>query len=163
MKQLTPQEMDALTGMMIVLFHAGERCSQIITQQYAAQYKASQDYKVLCKIYGRAKADLMVQEQTEKILTQADKMQVKRIVKQAEDLQRSIEKMTTIAIQVGDQPNTCDNFDALLNDANNICKLMGYYANIITEEDLLKADSTMKTLAKGKRVPDTIMQQFEMR
>lgn len=105
----------------------------------------------------------MVQEQTKKILTQADKMQVKRIIKQAEDLQRSIEKMTAIAIQVGDQPNTCDNFDALLNDANNVCKLMGYYANIMTEEDLLKADSTMKTLAKGNRVPETIMQQFEMR
>lgn len=155
--------MDALTGMMIVLFHAGERCSQIITQQYAAQYKASKDYQLLCKIYGRAKADLMVQEQTEKILTQADKMQVKRIIKQAEDLQRSIEKMTAIAIQVGDQPNTCDNFDALLNDANNVCKLMGYYANIMKEEDLLKADSTMKALAKGNRVPETIMQQFEMR
>lgn len=163
MKQLTPQEMDALTGMMIVLFHAGERCSQIITQQYAAQYKVSKDYQLLCKIYGRAKADLMVQEQTEKILTQADKMQVKRIIKQAEDLQRSIEKMTAIAIQVGDQPNTCDNFDALLNDANNVCKLMGYYANIMTEEDLLKADSTLKALAKGNRVPETIMQQFEMR
>lgn len=163
MKQLTPQEMDALTGMMIILFHAGERCSQIITQQYAAQYKASKDYQLLCKIYGRAKADLMVQEQTEKILTQADKMQVKRIIKQAEDLQRSIEKMTAIAIQVGDQANACDNFDALLNDANNVCKLMGYYANIMTEEDLLKADSTMKALAKGNRVPETIMQQFEMR
>jgi hypothetical protein len=163
MKQLTPQEMDALTGMMIVLFHAGERCSKIIMQQYAAQYKASKDYQLLCKIYGRAKADLMVQEQTEKILTQSDKMNVKRIVKQAEDLQRSIEKMTSIAIQVGDQPNTCDNFDALLNDANNVCKLMGYYANLMTEEDMLKADSAFKALAKGNRVPETIMQQFEMR
>jgi hypothetical protein len=163
MKQLKPQEMDSLTGMMIVLFHAGERCSQIIMQQYAAQYKASKDYQLLCKIYGRAKADLMVQEQTEKILTQADKMQVKRIVKQAEDLQRSIEKMTAIAIQVGDQPNVCDNFDALLNDANNVCKLMGYYANLMTEEDMLKADSALKALAKGNRVPETIMQQFEMR
>jgi hypothetical protein len=163
MKQLTPQEMDALTGMMIVLFHAGERCSQIIMQQYAAQYKASKDYQLLCKIYGRAKANLMVQEQTEKILTQADKMHVKRIVKQAEDLQRSIENMTTIAIQVGDQQNACDNFDALLNDANNVCKLMGYYANLMTEEDMLKADSALKALAKGKRVPETIMQQFEMR
>lgn len=155
--------MDALTGMMIVLFHAGERCSQIIMQQYAAQYKTSQDYKVLCKRCGKAQADLIVQEQTEKILTQADKLQVKRIVKQAEDLQRSIEKMTTIAIQVGDQPNTCDNFDALLNDANNVCKLMGYYANLITEDDMLKADSALKALAKGNRVPETIMQQFEMR
>lgn len=155
--------MDALTGMMIVLFHAGERCSQIITQQYAAQYKTSQDYKILCKRYGKAQADLIVKEQTEKILTQADKMQVKRIIKQAEDLQRSIEKMTTIAIQVGDQANACDNFDALLNDANNVCKLMGYYANIMTEEDLRKADSTLKILSKGKRIPDTIMQQFEMR
>ena len=163
MKQLTPQEMDALTGMMIVLFHAGERCSQIIMQQYAAQYKASQDYKVLCKRCGKAQADLIVQEQTEKILTQADKLQVKRIVKQAEDLQRSIEKMTTIAIQVGDQANACDNFDALLNDANNVCKLTGYYANIITEEDMLKADSALKLLAKGKRVSEKVMQQFEMR
>lgn len=163
MKQLTTQEMDALTGMMIVLFHAGERCSRIITQQYAAQYKASQDYKALCKMYGRAKADLIVQEQTEKILTQADKMQVKRIVKQAEDLQRSIEKMTDIAIQVGDLEQAFDNFDALLNDANNVCKLMGYYSNIITEEDLMKADSTLKLLAKGNRIPKTIMQQFEMR
>ena len=155
--------MDALTGMMIVLFHAGERCSQILMQQYAAQYKTIQDYKVLCKRYGKTQADLMVQEQTEKILTQADKMQVKRIVKQAEDLQRSIEKMTTIAIQVGDQPNVCDNFDALLNDANNVCKLMGYYGNLMTEEDMLKADSALKTLAKGKRVPENVMQQFEMR
>lgn len=155
--------MDALTGMMIVLFHAGERCSQILMQQYAAQYKTSQDYKVLCKRYGKTQADLMVQEQTEKILTQADKMQVKRIVKQAEDLQRSIEKMTTIAIQVGDQPNVCDNFDALLNDANNVCKLMGYYGNLMTEEDMLKADSALKTLAKGKRVPENVMQHFEMR
>mgnify|MGYP003411955236 FL=1 len=163
MKQLTPQEMDALTGMMIVLFHAGERCSQIIMQQYAAQYKASQDYKLLCKRCGKAQADLIVKEQTEKILTQADKMQVKRIVKQAEDLQRSIEKMTTIAIQVGDQANACDNFDALLNDANNVCKLMGYYANLMTEEDMLKADSALKLLAKGKRVPENVMQQFEMR
>lgn len=155
--------MDALTGMMIVLFHAGERCSQIITQQYAAQYKSSQDYKALCKVYGKPQADLIVKEQTEKILTQADKMQVKRIIKQAEDLQRSIEKMTSIAIQVSDQPNVCDNFDALLNDANNVCKLMGYYANIITEEDLMKADSTLKTLAKGQRISETIMQEFEMR
>ena len=155
--------MDALTGMMIVLFHAGERCSQILMQQYAAQYKTIQDYKVLCKRYGKTQADLMVQEQTEKILTQADKMQVKRIVKQAEDLQRSIEKMTTIAIQVGDQPNVCDYFDALLNDANNVCKLMGYYGNLMTEEDMLKADSALKTLAKGKRVPENVMQHFEMR
>lgn len=155
--------MDALTGMMIVLFHAGERCSQILMQQYASQYKTSQDYKVLCKRYGKTQADLIVKEQTEKILTQADKMQVKRIVKQAEDLQRSIEKMTTIAIQVGDQANMCDNFDALLNDANNVCKLMGYYANLMTEEDMLKADSALKALAKGNRVPETIMQQFEMR
>ena len=155
--------MDALTGMMIVLFHAGERCSQIITQQYAAQYKASKDYQLLCKMYGRAKADLMVQEQTEKILTQADKMQVKRICKQAEDLHRSIERMTDFAIAVGEQEQAFDNFDALLNDANNVCKLAAYYANIITEEDMLKADSTLKTLAKGQRISETIMQEFEMR
>ena len=155
--------MDALTGMMIVLFHAGERCSQIITKQYELQYKQSQDYKVLCKRYGKPQADLIVKEQTERILTQADKMQVKRIIKQAEDLQRTIDKMTDIAIAVGDLEQAFDNFDALLNDANNVCKLMGYYANIITEEDLLKADSTLKILAKGKRIPDAIMEQFEMR
>jgi hypothetical protein len=40
---------------------------------------------------------------------------------------------------------------------------MGYYANLMTEEDMLKADSALKTLAKGNRVPETIMQQFEMR
>lgn len=155
--------MDTLTGLMIVLFHAGERCSQVIAQQYAAQYKTSQDYKVLCKRLGKVQADLILKEQTEKILTQADKMQVKRIIKQAEELHRSLERMTDFAIAVGNQENVGDNFDALLNDANNVCKLAAYYANIITEEDMLKADSALKALAKGKRVPDTIMQEFEMR
>lgn len=163
MKQLTTQEMDTLTGLMIVLFHAGERCSQIIAQQYAAQYKTSQDYKVLCKRLGKVQADLILKEQTEKILTQADKMQVKRIIKQAEELHRSLERMTDFAISVGNQENVGDNFDALLNDANNVCKLAAYYANIITEEDMLKADSALKALAKGKRIPDTIMKEFEMR
>lgn len=163
MKQLTTQEMDALTGLMIVLFHAGERCSQLIAQQYELQYKQSQVYKALCKKYGKTQADLIVKEQTQRILTQADKMQVKRICKQAEDLHRSIERMTGFAIEIGEQEQAFDNFDALLNDANNVCKLAAYYANIITEEDMLKADGTLKTLAKGQRISETIMQEFEMR
>lgn len=162
MKQLNPQEMDALTGMMIVLFHAAERCSNILMQQYAEQYKASQSYKEIAKKAGKIQADLLVKEQTERILTQRDKLQVKRILKQAEELQRSISRMTDVAISIGEQDQAFDNFDALLCDANNVCKLVAYYSNLRTDDDYMKADSTLKVLAKGNKISAEIMKHFDM-
>lgn len=159
--RLSQKELDTLTGMMIVLFHAGERCVQIIENEFVAQQRDTQEYKQLVSMVGKARAEAWLQETCKKVLRHDDKMRVRTIIKQADDLRANISRLTDMAVSIGNGEDVVDNFDALINDANIICRLMCYYSNATTDEMLVKMESTLRLLAKGKRVSDNIMELFE--
>ena len=66
--KLTDYDLDVLSNMMLVFFHAGERCLQVCEQHFVKEHRASKDYQKLCKTIGKPAADMFLKDRAHKIL-----------------------------------------------------------------------------------------------
>jgi cation transport regulator ChaB len=64
---MTERDIDMLSNMMLIFFHAGEKCLQIVEEHFVKEHRASQEYKEIKKRVGKVAAD----ENAKKVANQA--------------------------------------------------------------------------------------------
>lgn len=159
---LTETDIDVLSGMMIIFLHAAEKCIRTMELHYEAEYRAGKDYKKLCKIYGKPRADQIVKEQTRKVIRGDERNKLGKILKTAEDFHKHMESLTESGMKAHtEDTNDCKTFDAIQHDTNFLCYLYALMGNCIGADDELKIISTIKALAKGTRVADNVLEKFK--
>ncbi len=158
---LNKHDLDRATALMIIFFHAGERMMRLVEEHYEAEYRAGDDYRKLSKIYGKVQADAIVKKMTREIIRGDERMKLGRILKHIESIHTLMDGVTTTGITVhSDDTTAADSFDALMHDAKQACYISALMTNI-REEDMLKAVSTLKILAKDKNVSHELLEMLE--
>lgn len=151
--------------MMLVFIHAVERIIYIVEENYAAVYRQSADYQRLCKKFGRARANMMVDIQATKIVSQQTKNRYRAIVEQTKRLKQMIDQVSDIALTAACIANKdvtgADAYDAMRQDVNFLLNLYALCCNCEGEDDAVKILSTVKVLAKVPRVTDNILSRFQ--
>ncbi|MCM1034955.1 MAG: hypothetical protein NC229_08930 [Bacteroides sp.] len=162
MKELTEQEQDVLSGMMVVFFHAAERCVQVLENHYRAQYQAGKDYKMIVRKIGKAKADEIVKQQVTRIVRGDERNNIRRILDTCKALHQQMENLSDSAINShADGVEAWQMFDNLQHDVNFLCKIYALMGNCNGRDDEIKLESTLRTLAKGNRVSERIIEEFK--
>jgi hypothetical protein len=159
---LTDFDLDVLSNMMIVFFHAGERCLQVCEQHFVKEHRASKDYQKLCKTIGKPAADMFLKDRAHKILQHEVKYRYGEIIRRAEQLKLLMEKVTSAAIACGREDiDSIEAYDYLHNDVNWLCKVYAMITNFTHKDDATKLESTIKLLAKGNLTSDRVIKSFE--
>ena len=159
---LTDFDLDVLSNMMLVFFHAGERCLQVCEQHFVKEHRASKDYQKLCKTIGKPAADMFLKDRAHKILQHEVKYRYGEIIRRAEQLKLLMEKVTSAAIACGREDiNSIEAYDYLHNDVNWVCKVYAMITNFTHKDDATKLESTIKLLAKGNLTSDRVIKSFE--
>ena len=148
---------------MVIFMHSAEKCLQIMETHYALEYMAGNDYKYLCKLYGKPRADQIVKEQVAKIIRGDKRNELGKILKTAQDSHKSMEKLFDTAIKAHDKDvSNFDTFNALQHDVNFLCYCYALMCNCPKDEDEIKVISTIKALAKGHRVSDNVLDKLKI-
>ena len=159
---LTEFDLDVLSNMMLVFFHAGERCLQVCEQHFVKEHRASKDYQKLCKTIGKPAADMFLKDRAHKILQHEVKYRYGEIIRRAEQLKLLMEKVTSAAIACGREDiDSIEAYDYLHNDVNWLCKVYAMITNFTHKDDATKLESTIKLLAKGNLTSDRVIKSFE--
>ena len=159
---LTEFDLDVLSNMMLVFFHAGERCLQVCEQHFIKEHRASNDYKKLCKTIGKPAADMFLKDKAHKLLQHEAKFKYGEIIRRAEQLKLLMENVTSTAIAcTREDINSIEAYDYLHNDVNWLCKVYAMMTNFTHEDDATKLESTIKLLAKGNLTSDRVIKSFE--
>ena len=159
---LTDFDLDVLSNMMLVFFHAGERCLQVCEQHFVKEHRASKDYQKLCKTIGKPAADMFLKDRAHKILQHEVKYRYGEIIRRAEQLKLLMEKVTSTAIACGREDiDSIEAYDYLHNDVNWLCKVYAMITNFTHKDDATKLESTIKLLAKGNLTRDRVIKSFE--
>ena len=159
---LTDFDLDVLSNMMLVFFHAGERCLQVCEQHFVKEHRASKDYQKLCKTIGKPAADMFLKDRAHKILQHEVKYRYGEIIRRAEQLKLLMEKVTSAAIACNREDiDSIEAYDYLHNDVNWLCKVYAMITNFTHKDDATKLESTIKLLAKGNLTSDRVIKSFE--
>lgn len=160
---LTDFYLDVLSNMMLVFFHAGERCLQVCEQHFVKEHRASKDYQKLCKTIGKPAADMFLKDRAHKILQHEVKYRYGEIIRRAEQLKLLMEKVTSAAIACNREDiDSIEAYDYLHNDVNWLCKVYAMITNFTHKDDATKLESTIKLLAKGNLTSDRVIKSFEL-
>lgn len=159
---LTKYDLDVLTNMMLVFFHAGERCLQVCEQHFIKEHRASKDYQKLCKTIGKPAADMVLKDKAHKILQREAKFKYGEVIRKAEQLKLLMDNATHTAIACERKDvDSMQTYDYLHNDVNWLCKVYAMITNFTHEDDAAKLESTIKLLAKGNLTSDRVIKSFE--
>ena len=160
--KLTDYDLDVLSNMMLVFFHAGERCLQVCEQHFVTEHRASNDYKALCKRIGKPAADMFLKERAHNMLQHETKFKYGEIIKRAEQLKALMDKVTSVAIgHTREDINPIEAYDYLHADVNWLCKIYAMITNCKYQSDALKIESTVKMLAKDNRTSEQVINSFK--
>ena len=159
---LTEFDLDVLSNMMLVFFHAGERCLQVCEQHFVKEHRASKDYQKLCKTIGKPAADMFLKDRAHKLLQHEAKFKYGEIIRKAEQLKLLMDNVTSTAIACGREDiDSIEAYDYLHNDVNWLCKVYSMITNFTHKDDAVKLESTIKLLAKGNLTSDRVIKSFE--
>lgn len=159
---LTELDLDVLSNMMLVFFHAGERCLQVCEQHFVKEHRASKDYQKLCKTIGKPAADMFLKDKAHKLLQHEAKFKYGEIIRRAEQLKLLMDNVTSTAIAcTREDVDSIQAYDYLHNDVNWLCKVYAMMTNFINKDDTTKLESTIKLLAKGNLTSDRVIKSFE--
>lgn len=160
--RLTDTDLDVLSGMMIIFMHSAERIIQMIEFAYEEQYRAGNDYKYYCKLYGKARADMEVHKQTQKIIRGDERNKLGKILKAAKDFHYHMQALTKSGSEAH-REGIADwqAQDAIVHDVNKLCYMYALIGNCPTDEDEIKIMSTIKILAKDNRVSERILERLK--
>jgi hypothetical protein len=167
MNDLEVKDLDFITNLMLVFFHAGEQCIRLTEDYFKDRYRQSQDYAKLRKKFGKAQADLILGEQVNKILRHNEKYQYGKIIKHAEQLKSMMDEVTAISIGSVESEKELTGeemfnaYDYLMKDARWLCKIYSMICNCEKESDIVKIESTIKLLAKGDMASEKVISRFE--
>lgn len=160
--KLTDFDLDVLSNMMLVFFHAGERCLQVCEQHFVKEHRASKDYQRLCRTIGKPAADMYLKDRAHKLLQHEAKFKYGEIIRRAEQLKLLMDKVTSTAIACDREDiDSIEAYDYLHNDANWLCKVYAMITNFTHKDDATKLESTIKLLAKGNLTSDRVIKSFE--
>lgn len=159
---LTEFDLDVLSNMMLVFFHAGERCLQVCEQHFVKEHRASKDYQRLCRTIGKPAADLYLKDKAHKLLQHEAKFKYGEIIRRAEQLKLLMDNVTSVAVaSTREDINSIEAYDYLHNDVNWLCKVYAMITNFTHKDDATKLESTIKLLAKGNLTSDRVIKSFE--
>lgn len=155
---LTNDEVDTLSGMMIVFMHAAERCLQLCENHYEAEYRAGKEYMYLRKRYGKIAADEILHKQVKRVIRGDERNKLGKILEAADRFHKAMESLSgrAIALHV-DEVNDMEAFDHLLHDVNFLCYAYALMANCKEDKDELRIISSLKIMAKGDSVSDNLL------
>ena len=156
---MTEKELDITSAFFLVTTEAMGILLTKINGAYEEQMHQSDEYKRISKKYGKAAADMIAKEQTERILKHDDKLQLRRLLAKLKEVQTMLDRISDSASRAG-KADYCTNFDCLRNDANTVLRLLCYYSNLADDAALLKAESTLKLLGKANRVPQEYINTY---
>lgn len=161
-RTLTTDELDKLTGLAVLFTHAADIVVTKMQETYELQYRKTNEYKALCKKNGKPQADEIVKGEVRRILRHDEKFNVGQWLKKADELHTITERITARSMECIGKAGECDMFksyDYLMTDANNFCRLALYLYNI-PDADYLKFESTMKAMAKEKKIAADVIEDF---
>lgn len=159
---LTDFDLDVLSNMMLVFFHAGERCLQVCEQHFVKEHRASKDYQRLCRTIGKPAADLYLKDKAHKLLQHEAKFKYGEIIRRAEQLKLLMDNVTSVAVaSTREDINSIEAYDYLHNDVNWLCKVYAMITNFTHKDDATKLESTIRLLAKGNLTSDRVIKSFE--
>ena len=160
-ERLTDEDLDVLSGMMIIFAHSMERIVGIIELAYEDRYRQGKQYKELCKTVGKVRADEIAHAGIQRMYRQDENYQIGRILKVSKDLHRMMEVLNMRARNAHSENTTeWETFDAIIHDVNLLCYMYGLIGNCNGDDDGLKLLSFLKVLAKGKRVSPRVLERL---
>lgn len=161
MTQLTDKDRDVLSAMMITFFHAAERCLQEIERDYAEEYRRGAEFKRLAKKLGTARAMVEVDGATRRIIRGDERNRLGKILDAGKRLHYEMERLTESAARAHQKDvSDIQAFDALMSDANLLCRMAAYMGNFPDNDAVVKAEAMMQLLGKKKSVSTKIVDLF---
>lgn len=162
LEPLTESDLDVLSGMMVVFFHSAELCCAVMEAHYAKQYHQSKEYQKLCKRFGKAYADSIVNNTVAKLLKGDKRNKIGELINAFNRVKFLMDSINMSAIECRKKDVSVEDiFDSLQNNTNTWCRIYALMSNIDNEEDWLKFESTLKVLGKRRdRVSERILDRF---
>ena len=157
---ITEHEADLASAGLEVMIHAAERFTEVLLQYYEQRIKERQDYLELKKKVGKQAANAYIKKLNREMLMSDEKMRLGEWCEAARKLLQKTERCTTVGMEakIDKTVSACEMFDALMMDANMMCRLFLYYGNIPPEEQL-KMESTLKLMGTRTAVPMEFINQ----
>lgn len=160
--KLTSEDIDVLSGMIIIFLHSAERCLQLIELAKEDDYRIGADYKRYVKLYGKAHIDNIVKKKVKEIVRGEQRLQLGKLLEKGKEFHLMMKKISQAGMVAHREDVTdADAFDAIIHDTNVLCYMYALMGNCLTDEDEMKLISTIKVLAKGNRVSDRIISRLE--
>lgn len=158
---LSETDLDILSGMMIVFLRAAEKCMQMIELHYEAEYRAGNEYKQYCKLYGKAYVDSVLAAKVQKIIRGDERNKLGQLLKRAKDFHTAMDTLVDSGMKAhNDHCTDVQAFDAIMHDSNFLCYLYALTGNCNGKDDELKILSTIKAFAKDGRVSDNLLNKL---
>ena len=155
---LTIEDRDNLSADMLVNLHCAERHMTMIELSYVQEIRDTDEYRYLVKKHGKASAEATLFAQTHRILRNDERYQISQLMRHIGDVHKDMQRIFNAAMEHGTL-NGYDNMDPLMVEVNRLCYIQNLLRNI-SDEDMLRAVSTLKALAKGNQVSDRIMERL---
>ena len=160
MKPLTIDDRDNCCAAFVIALKVAERWLQLIELSFIHEVQASDEYKTLRKLYGKAQADTLTAVHTKRILRNDDRYQIKNLLRIGADFHRAMDRIFDGAIEHGAY-NMEQNIDFLQRDTNMMAYVQALMMNVNDKESDLQLLSTLKVLAKGDTVSDRILERIK--
>lgn len=161
---LSDQDLDVLSGMLIIFLHAAEKVVNVIETNKALEYMAGNEYKYYCRMYGKARTDEVVKQQARKVIRGDKRLELGNLLATAKKLHQQMEKITNEGMTAHSEDiSDVRAFDAIEHDANFLVYMYGIMGNVDGDNDEIKLISTLKAMAKGHRVSDNLLSKLEVK
>lgn len=160
---LSEKDADRLYAMLSVFGQCLYKVVTFIERDLKIKYNQDKQYKELVKRYGKPQADRIVADYCQKIFRRDERLQIGKILKQIDDLKKSLDEMgNTCAFSHGDNTTDGEMLDLLIHDANFLCYLYLLCSDAMTEDSSeLKIISTIKSFKKKHAISDALYYLFE--
>ena len=160
-QRLTDEDLDKLSGLMILGFHIAELACSKMEYEYATRYKGEQ-YADAVKAYGKAYADKLVLDAVKKEVRNDERHKIGDLLNAFESVKIKMEKLTSSALEAReDDASYIEVYDALHNNVNYWSYIYLLMSNFTNGDDFLKIESQIKLLAKGNSVSDRVIKLFD--
>ena len=156
---LTIEDRDNLSSDLLVDLHAAEKHMQMIELSFVHEIQATENYKRLVKEKGKTNAEVILYAKTHRILRQDDRYRVNQVMQAFAAAHRAMQKIFNAAIENGVEDGY-NNMEPLMVETNRLCLVQNLLRNI-SDEDMVKAISTIKVLAKADCVSDRIIDRLK--
>lgn len=162
-QRLTDEDLDKLSGLMILGFHIAELACSKMEYEYATRYKGEQ-YAAAVKAYGKAYADKLVLDAVKKEVRNDERLKIGELLKAFDNVKVRMEKITNTALDTrSEDASYIEVYDALHNNMNYWCYIYLLMSNLTNGDDFLKIESQIKLLAKGDSISERVISLFEDR